>query len=152
MAKYQIMQNTPIVIKADNAENAIRNFANKLVLDVATNDAFTQFSVHPDGTMSSGAMMIPCKPGDKLGYITESCGKWTLVEDAIREIRVSSRGILIGQTNHFSSIYAHEVGTNTQTIKALSGAILVREIFFLDDETRTKAETWINHMNTAKEN
>ena len=94
-------------------------------------------------------MIIPCSIGDKIGYIQKRHpeGKWELLEDTIKEIRISKRGVRICQTEHFIAMDANEVLSNTNIMRKLDESVLVREVFFLDDKLRKKAESWINWAN-----
>ena len=101
-----------------------------------------------DNGCTINAMTIPCAPGDKLGFITQNAdGKWRLVEDTIREIRVNSKGVNLVPKNYFRTVSADEVVSNTKIFRELDGAVLTRELFFLTHDLCTKAETFINHMN-----
>ena len=94
-------------------------------------------------------MTIPCSPGDKLGYIQRHHpdGRWELFEETICSISVSKNGIRIGKTKHFYSQNVEHIVANTELFKSLKDSVLVHEIFFLDDQTREKAERWIKWAN-----
>ena len=99
------------------------------------------------------AMTVPCSIGDKIGYIQKRHpnGKWTLIEDTVKEIRINKKGVRICQTEHFIAMDADEVLSNTNIMRELDESVLVQEVFFLDDKLRKKAESWINWANQYPE-
>lgn len=91
------------------------------------------------------------KVGDAVGGIyKESKGgkeEWVLREDKINKIVENSRGKKYYTKSKFHPLDADDVDSNTEIQEKGEGYILTREVFWLNDTTRPKAEKWVEWAN-----
>lgn len=96
--------------------------------------------------------------GDSVGGIYEKTKPdgtkiWELVEDKINKVSQARDGWKYYTKDHFRPLYAEEVDSNTKAMEDAvdKGYILTREVFGLNDVTRSFAEKWIEWANSNKD-
>jgi len=91
------------------------------------------------------------KAGDIVGGIyeyTNTDGKlWKLRENKVTKIVETTKSRKCYTKSAFNPLYVEDVEFNTEQQEKLKGAILVKEVFQLNDITRKKAEEWITWAN-----
>ena len=94
--------------------------------------------------------------GDSVGqlYDNQTTGNWELVEDKINKITITKKyGRRYFTKSKFYPLDADDVDNNTKDMEESigQGYIIVREVFGLNDKTRSCAERWIKWANENKD-
>ena len=93
--------------------------------------------------------------GDSVGQINQtSSGEWKLYEDKINKITVTKKyGRRYFTRSVFYPLDADDVDNNTKDMEESiwQGYILTKQVFGLNEKTRTYAEKWIKWANENKD-
>ena len=94
--------------------------------------------------------------GDSVGqlYDNQTTGNWELIEDKINKITITKKyGRRYFAKSKFYPLDADDVDNNTKEMEESigKGCIIVREVFGLNDKTRSYAERWIKWANENKD-
>ena len=94
--------------------------------------------------------------GDSVGqlYDNQTTGNWELIEDKINKITITKKyGRRYFTKSKFYPLDADDVDNNTKEMEESigQGYIIVREVFGLNDKTRSYAERWIKWANENKD-
>ena len=91
------------------------------------------------------------KIGDSVGAIHQmtknGVKQWTLQEDKIDKIVETKSGKKYHTKSKFHPLDAEDIDGNTEIQETAEKFILVREVFWLNDITKPKAENWIKWAN-----
>jgi len=89
--------------------------------------------------------------GDSVGAIYEfskdGVKEFRLVEDKINKIVETKNGRMYHTVKKFRPLDTDDIDSNTDIQERLENCILTKEIFGLNDMTRTKAVDWIEWAN-----
>ena len=92
----------------------------------------------------------PCKIGDIIGYIAKyerEENPYELKEAKVTSIRLTKEGLKVYAPKCFRPLYAEDIEFNTNIMSG-GNLIIVREPFVLNEDTRAKAERWIEWANS----
>ena len=94
--------------------------------------------------------------GDSVGqlYDNQTTGNWELIEDKINKITITKKyGRRYFTKSKFYPLDADDVDNNTKDMEKSigQGYIIVREVFGLNNKTRSYAERWIKWANENKD-
>ena len=93
--------------------------------------------------------------GDSVGQINKtSAGEWKLYEDKINKITVTKKhGRRYFTKSVFYPLDADDVDNNTKDMEESigQGYILTKEVFGLNEKTRSYAERWVKWANENKD-
>ena len=94
--------------------------------------------------------------GDSVGqlYDNQTTGNWELIEDKINKITITKKyGRRYFTKSKFYPLDADDVDKNTKEMEESigQGYIIVREVFGLNDKTRSYAERWVKWANENKD-
>lgn len=100
-------------------------------------------------------MTFNLKVGDSVGMICKVLlfsgdEEWRLLEDKITRIIESKKGRRYYTKSKFLPLDADDVDLNTEMQCELTGCILTKEVFGLNEITRLKAEEWVILANEHK--
>lgn len=98
--------------------------------------------------------MVSVKIGDSIGLINkvlfnmkdDRTNYWKLSEGKVKSITINSKGRRV-KADHFYTLDAEEIESNTKWMLEAKGLILTREPFILTDELRKRVEDWIEREN-----
>lgn len=95
------------------------------------------------------------KRGDMVGFINKVLfdmkgneNYWRLTEGKVKSITINSRGRRI-KADHFYTLDADEIESNTKWMEETEGLVLVREPFLLTDKLKERANKWIEQENAS---
>lgn len=95
------------------------------------------------------------KVGDSVGAIYKvtrgGIESFELMESKIIKIVDNSKGRKYHTKAKFYPLDADDVDSNTELQENLKDCILTKEVFGLNDVTRTKAESWVKWANENKD-
>lgn len=91
------------------------------------------------------------KVGDSVGGLykktKDGVSHWELVEDKINKIVENKSGKKYYTKSKFRPLDAEDVDINTEMQEKAEGYIITKEVFGLNDITRSKAEKWVEWAN-----
>lgn len=95
------------------------------------------------------------KRGDMVGFISKVLfdmkgneNYWRLTEGKVKSITINSRGRRI-KADHFYTLDADEIESNTKWMEETEGLVLVTEPFLLTDKLKERANKWIEQENAS---
>lgn len=115
---------------------------------------FTIRAIGRDRERRVNSVMVSVKVGDSIGLINkvlfnmkdDRTNYWKLSEGKVKSITVNSKGRRI-KADHFYTLDAEEIESNTKWMLEAKGLILTCEPFILTDELRKRVEDWIEREN-----
>ena len=95
------------------------------------------------------------KVGDSVGGLykktKDGVSHWELVEGKINKIVENKSGKKYYTKSKFRPLDAEDVDINTEMQEKAEGYIITKEVFGLNDITRSKAEKWVEWANDNME-
>ncbi len=95
------------------------------------------------------------KRGDMVGLINKVLfdmkgneNYWRLTEGKVKSITINSRGRRI-KADHFYTLDADEIESNTKWMEETEGLVLVTEPFLLTDKLKERVNKWIEQENAS---
>ena len=106
------------------------------------------------GAVQDGGEGVKVKVGDSIGLINkvlfnmkdDRTNYWKLSEGKVKSITINSKGRRV-KADHFYTLDADEIESNTKWMVETQGLILITEPFILTDELRERVTMWIEKEN-----